>query len=143
MQSPDADARSIPIRVPDSAALVLRLAEALKIGCAAIHASPAVDEPISPSARTAQAFALTTMQAGVAMAEGRPFDSAGTDLARALIDAREAITDLLYLLPSMATAEGRAKVQRAEFALGAIVRIVGAFDGLLPIPPQPQPGAPA
>lgn len=112
--------RDIPITPP---AATTALTQALKIACAALQNRPEIGAAYTAEQRAAHAYALVTAQAAVGMAEGRPFDAAGTELVVALNSARDALEFLLT----------RAKFRRndgpafanAEMALVALTRLVG------------------
>lgn len=67
------------------------LVRALRLAAAALHAMPPLHQEVGPEHHSARAAALVTIQAGVAMAEGRPFDSDNTDLMSILRRARDSI----------------------------------------------------
>lgn len=89
----------------------------LRLAAAALHAMPEIGYAFMARHQTARAHALVAVQAAVAMAEGRPFDPAGTDLIKLLGDARDGLGRLIqaalergdsgeYLAPVRATLAG-------------------------------------
>lgn len=91
--------------------------KALRLAAASLHAMPPIGHAFMARHQTARAHALVAVQAAVAMAEGRPFDPAQTDLTKLLQGARDGIGRLIddarrrgvsdqYLAPVRATLAG-------------------------------------
>lgn len=109
--------------IAEQSAVIASLAQGLMVSCAALQNVPEIGAAYTAEQRTAHAYALAAAQAGVALAEGRPFDPKGTELVVMLNSARDAIEFLLT------RAEFRRYDERAfasaELALVALTRIVG------------------
>lgn len=79
--------------VPDG--LLDAAARALRLAAAALHAMPAVESLMRAEHQSARAAALVTVQAAVALLEGRPFDPHNTDLMSVLRRARDGLAILI------------------------------------------------
>lgn len=99
------------------------LAQGLRIACAALQNVPEIGAAYTAEMKTVHAYALAAAHAGVAMAEGRPFDPRGTELVVTLNSARDAL-EFLLTRAEFRKHDGPA-FANAETALVALTRLVG------------------
>jgi len=100
--------------------------KALRVAAAALHAMPPIGFAFMARHQTARAHALVAVQAAVAMAEGRPFDPAGSDLIKLLQGARDGLARLIWTAEKAGSSSDYLAVPRRTLA--GLINLIGTGD---------------